>query len=322
MESPKTLQDAILHFANYENCKQFMIELRWPDGKVKCPHCDSEHVTYLAKARVWKCYSKHDRPRFSLKTGTIFEDSPISLDKWLTAVWLIVNCRNGVSSYEVHRDLGITQKSAWFMDHRIRFALHSGSFENMLSGEVEADETFIGGKARNMHADKRAIKITGTGGKDKTMVMGILERGGKVRTEVVENRKKKALQAEVREHVEAGSALYTDALKSYDGLGEFQHQVVDHAIEYVRGHVHTNGMENYWSLVKRGLHGTYISVEPFHLFRYLDEQAFRYNNRKHEDGTKVSDFDRFAIAMSQIVGKRLTWKRLTGKLLESETCAN
>jgi transposase-like protein len=322
MESPKTLQDAILHFANYENCKQFMIELRWPDGKVKCPHCDSEHVTYLAKARVWKCYAKHDRPRFSLKTGTIFEDSPISLDKWLTAVWLIVNCRNGVSSYEVHRDLGITQKSAWFMDHRIRFALHSGSFENMLSGEVEADETFIGGKARNMHADKRAIKITGTGGKDKTMVMGILERGGKVRTKVVENRKKKALQAEVREHVEAGSALYTDALKSYDGLDEFQHQVVDHAIEYVRGHVHTNGMENYWSLVKRGLHGTYISVEPFHLFRYLDEQAFRYNNRKHEDGTKVSDFDRFTLAMSQIVGKRLTWKHLTGKLLESETCAN
>jgi transposase-like protein len=316
MESPKTLQDAILHFANYENCKQFMIELRWPDGKVKCPHCDSEHVTYLAKARVWKCYAKHDRPRFSLKTGTIFEDSPISLDKWLTAVWLIVNCRNGVSSYEVHRDLGITQKSAWFMDHRIRFALHSGSFENMLSGEVEADETFIGGKARNMHADKRAIKITGTGGKDKTMVMGILERGGKVRTKVVENRKKKALQAEVREHVEAGSALYTDALKSYDGLDEFQHQVVDHAIEYVRGHVHTNGMENYWSLVKRGLHGTYISVEPFHLFRYLDEQAFRYNNRKHEDGTKVSDFDRFTLAMSQIVGKRLTWKHLTGKLLE------
>jgi transposase-like protein len=236
------------------------------------------------------------------------------LDKWLTAVWLIVNCRNGISSYEVHRDLGITQKSAWFMDHRIRFALHSGSFENMLSGEVEADETFIGGKARNMHADKRAIKITGTGGKDKTMVMGILERGGKVRTKVVGNRKKKALQAEVREHVEAGSALYTDALKSYDGLGEFQHQVVDHAIEYVRGHVHTNGMENYWSLVKR--------VEPFHLFRYLDEQAFRYNNRKHEDGTKVSDFDRFTIAMSQIVGKRLTWKHLTGKLPEPPTFAN
>ncbi len=301
MESPRNLQAAIVHFAEYENCKRFMIELRWPDGTVRCPYCDSDHVTYLANARVWKCYGKHDRPRFSLKTGTIFEDSPIGLDKWLTAVWLIVNCKNGISSYEVHRDLGITQKSAWFMDHRIRFALHSGSFDKPLSGEVEADETFIGGKSRNMHADKRAVKITGTGGKDKAMVLGILQRGGKVRTKVVDSRKKKALQAEVRQHVEAGSALYTDALKSYEGLDEFEHAVVDHAVEYVRGNVHTNGLENFWSLVKRGLNGTYISVEPFHLFRYLDEQMFRYNNRKEMD-----DFDRFRLATSHIVGKRLT----------------
>jgi transposase-like protein len=322
MESPRTLKDAILYFSDYENCKQFMMDLRWPNGTVRCPHCGSDHVTYLVKARVWKCYSKHQLPRFSLKTGTIFEDSPIGLDKWLTAVWLIVNCRNGVSSYEVHRDLGITQKSAWFMDHRIRFALHSGSFDKMLSGHVEADETFIGGKARNMHADKRAEKITGTGGKDKAMVLGILERGGKVHTKVISSRKKKALQAEVRQHVEAGSALYTDALKSYDGLDEFQHQVVDHAVEYVRGNVHTNGLENFWSLVKRGLNGTYVSVEPYHLFRYLDEQAFRYNNRKDRDGEKMEDYDRFRIAMSQIVGKRLTWNQLTGKLPEPETCLN
>jgi transposase-like protein len=308
MESPRTLQDAIIHFQDYQNCKAFMVELRWPDGVVKCPHCQSEHVTYLANARVWKCYSGHDRPRFSLKTGTIFEDSPLGLDKWLTAVWLVVNCKNGVSSYEVSRALGITQKSTWFMDHRIRFALHQGSFDHMLSGEVEADETFIGGKARNMHKSKRAEKITGTGPKDKTAVMGILERGGKVRTAVVPNRKKKALQAEVRRHVEAGSALYTDALKSYEGLDEFEHQVVDHAVEYVNGKIHTNGMENFWSLLKRGLNGTYISVEPYHLFRYVDEQAFRYNNRKEMD-----DFDRFRLAMSHIVGKRLTWNRLTGK---------
>ncbi len=189
MESPRTLQEAILHFSEYENSKQFMIDLRWSDGIVKCPHCGSAHVIYLEKARIWKCYAKHERPRFSLKTGTIFEDSPIGLDKWLTAVWLIVNCKNGISSYEVHRDLGITQKSAWFMDHRIRFALYSGSFDK-LSGEVEADETFIGGKARNMHAGKRAAKITGTGGKDKTPVLGILERGGKVRTKVIPNRKR------------------------------------------------------------------------------------------------------------------------------------
>jgi transposase-like protein len=322
MSSPRTLQEAILHFADYENCKAFMTKLRWPDGVVRCPHCASAHVTYLEKARVWKCYGKHDRPRFSLKTGTIFEDSPIGLGKWLTAVWLIVNCKNGISSYEVHRDLGITQKSAWFMDHRIRFALYSGSFDK-LSGEIEADETFIGGKARNMHKGVRARKITGTGGKDKTAVMGILERGGKVRTKVIPNRKKSALQAEVRKHVEAGSALYTDALLSYEGLdSDYAHQVVDHAVQYVDGKVHTNGLENFWSLLKRSISGTYVSVEPFHLFRYLDEQSFRYNNRKNEFGSQIGDYDRFELAMSQIVGKRLTWKQLTGKLSDGETSVN
>jgi transposase-like protein len=234
------------------------------------------------------------------------EDSPIGLDKWLTAMWQIVNCKNGISSYEVHRAIGITQKSAWFLDHRIRFALGLES-EGKLSGHVEADETFIGGKARNMHKHVKARRVTGTGGKDKTAVMGILERGGKVRTVVVPNRKKSALQAEVRKHVEAGSALYTDALKSYEGLNDFQHQVIDHAEKYVEGNVHTNGMENFWSLLKRGLHGTYVSVEPFHLFRYLDEQMYRYNNRKMDDG------QRFSMAVSQIVGKRLTWDVLTGK---------
>ena len=233
------------------------------------------------------------------------EDSPIGLDKWMTAMWQIVNCKNGISSYEVHRAIGITQKSAWFMDHRIRFALTMGSFDK-LSGHVEADETFIGGKARNTNKAKRAERITGTGGKDKTAVMGILERGGKVVTKVVPIRKNKALQAEVRKHVEAGSAIYTDALKSYEGLDEFQHGVIDRAVAYVDGHVHTNGSENFWSLLKRGLSGTYVSVEPFHLFRYLDEQAFRFNNRR------VTDGERFSLAVKGIVGKRVTWKEVTG----------
>jgi transposase-like protein len=307
----KTLREAIIHFADFEDCKALMMKLRWPDGVVKCPHCGSEKVTWLAKNRVWKCYSKHPMPKFSLKTGTIFEDSPLGLEKWLPALWLVVNCKNGISSCETARDLGVTQKTAWFINHRLRFALKDGGF-GLLSGEVEADETFIGGKARNMHADKRARKITGTGGKDKTMVMGILERGGKVRTSVVTNRKKKALQAEVRKHVEAGSALYTDALKSYEGLNEFEHQVVDHAVQYVDGKIHTNGLENFWSLLKRGINGTYVSVEPFHLFRYLDEQSFRYNNRKELD-----DYDRFELALSQITGKRLTYEHLTGKDRES-----
>jgi transposase-like protein len=308
MDAIRTLQQAVQYFSNYENCKRVMVQLRWPDGVVKCPQCGSDHVTCLEKARVWKCYGKHDRPKFSLKTGTIFEDSPLGLDKWLPALWLVVNCKNGVSSCETARDLGVTQKTAWFMNHRLRYALKDGGF-GLFSGEVEADETFIGGKARNMHAEKRERRITGTGGKDKTAVMGILERGGKIRTSVVPNRKKKALQAEVRKHVQAGSALFTDALLSYEGLeGEYAHQVVDHAVRYVDGRVHTNGLENFWSLLKRGLSGTYVSVEPFHLFRYLDEQSFRYNNR--ED---MGDGDRFILALSQITGKRLTYEHLTGK---------
>ena len=238
---------------------------------------------------------------------------PLGLEKWLVATWLVSNCKNGVSSCEIGRHLGITQKSAWFMDHRIRHAMHSGSFSNKLSGQIEADETYIGGKARNMHASERARKITGTGGKDKTAVMGILERGGKaagstVRVKVIDNAKKKTLQSEIRQHVLAGSAIFTDALKSYEGLDEFQHEVVDHAVEYVRGEVHTNGLENFWSLFKRGLNGTYVSVEPFHLFRYLDEQMFRYNNRKG-----LNDADRFLNVMRHTAGKRLTWKQLTGK---------
>lgn len=317
MALPSTLQEAIVYFADPKNCNEFLADLRWKDGKVKCPNCASDNVTYLANVNRYKCYGKHAKAQFSLKVGTIFEDSPIGLDKWLCAMWLIVNCKNGISSCEVARDLGITQKSAWFMDHRIRFALYSGSFEK-LSGHVEADETFLGGKARNMHIAQRRRRITGTGGKDKTAVMGIVERGGKVRTVVVPNRKRKALQAEVRKHVEAGSALYTDALLSYKGLeADYAHQVIDHAVAYVDGAVHTNTLENFWALLKRGISGTYVSVEPFHLFRYLDEQAYRYNNRND-----MSDFDRFKLAASQIVGKRLTWDQVTGKNHEPETYPN
>jgi len=314
---PKTLQEAIIYFADFENCKAFIVSLRLPDCTVKCPRCGAEKVTWLANARVWKCYAKHESPTFTLKTGTIFEESAIALEKWLPAVWLLVTCKNGISSYEVGRDLGVSQKSAWHMMHRIRFALHEGSFDKMLSGHVEVDESFIGGKARNMHASKRARRITGTGGKDKTPVVGILERGGKVRTAVIPNRRRKALHAEVRKHVEAGSALYTDALQSYNGLDEFQHQVVDHAVQYVDGQIHTNGLENFWALLKRSIGGTYVSVEPFHLFRYLDEQAYRYNNRKETD-----DFGRFKTAMSQIVGKRLTWDTLTGKQPDNPPSVN
>jgi len=240
MDGFNTLQEAIVYFSDFENCKRVTVQLRWPDGVAKCPHCGSEKVAWLARARVWKCYAKHERPTFTLKTGTIFEDSPIGLNKWLPALWLVVNCKNGISSCETARDLGVTQKTAWFMNHRLRFALTEGG-SGLLTGEVEADEPFIGGKARNMHASKRARRITGTAGKDKTAVMGILERGkdgkpSKIRTSILPNRRKEAIHAEVRKHVEAGSALYSDALASYNDLErEYAHQVIDHAVKYAEG---------------------------------------------------------------------------------------
>ena len=315
MKAPRTLQEAIIYFANADNCVAFMMSHRWPDGVV-CPTCGRKDVSYLAVQKKWQCKSGHAKRQFSAKVGTIFEDSPLGLEKWLPAVWIITTAKNGVSSCEIARSLGVTQKTAWFMLHRIRCAMANGSIMKLggsNGGEVEADETFIGGKARNMHLSVKARRITGTGTKDKVAVMGILERGGEVRTIVVPNRKKAALQSEVRKHVEAGSALYTDALLSYEGLAsDYAHKVVDHAVEYVAGRVHTNGLENFWSLLKRGIGGTYVSVEPFHLFRYLDEQAFRYNNRKDK-----SDADRFSMVLSQVSGKRLTYAEVTGKVGET-----
>jgi transposase-like protein len=319
---PETLIEAIRYFSNLDTCIQFLASLRWPDG-VTCPTCGSQDVSFLSTRRIWKCKTKHSLQQFSVKVGTIFEDSPIGLDKWLAAMWMICNCKNGISSYEIGRDLGVTQKSAWFMMHRIRKAMQNGSFLKF-AGEVEVDETFIGGKARNMHMSARKRRITGTGGKDKTAVMGILERGddeghSKVRTAVITNRKKKTLHAEVKKHVQADSALYSDALLSYDGLEqEYAHQVIDHAVKYVDGKVHTNGLENFWSLLKRSINGTYVSVEPFHLFRYLDEQTFRYNNRGNSENP-ITDAERFKMTAAEIVGKRLTYKEVTGKTQEQET---
>jgi transposase-like protein len=308
---PKNLTDAIRYFSDEDRCVAYMVSRRWPDGTVKCPICNSDKVHFLANQRRWKCSQKHDRRQFSVKVGTIFEDSPLSLTKWLPAVWLIGNCKNGISSCEVARDLKVCQKTAWFMLHRIRFAMMRGSFGKFgTGGPVEADETMIGGLARFMHKDKKAEKITGTGGSGKELVMGLLDREtGKVRVKHVADRKRGTLQKEVRANVELGSRVFTDELASYTGLEkDYVHQFVNHAERYVEGNVHTNGIENFWSLLKRGLKGTYISVEPFHLFRYLDEQAFRYNERKHSDG----DAGRFSEILSSVAGRRLTYKQLTG----------
>ena len=306
-KAPETLQEAIAYFSDPERCFQYAVRLRWPDGKITCPRCGSDHHSFISTRKLWFC--KGCKKQFTMKVGTIFEDSPLGMDKWMIGFWLLVNCKNGISSYELARDLGIMQRSAWFMLHRLRLALTEGTITKA-SGHVEVDETFIGGKARNMHIAQRRRRITGTGGTNKTAVVGFVERGGKVQTVVVENRKKRILQDEIKKRVEAGSALYTDELLSYDGLeSDYAHKVINHAVQYVDGAVHTNTMENFWSLLKRGISGTYVSVEPFHLFRYLDEQAFRYNNRKDK-----TDSERFTDAMSRVAGKRLTFAEVSGKL--------
>jgi hypothetical protein len=323
METPKTLQQAIKHFSDYDNCRKFMIAVRWLDEVVRCPYCNSEKVTYLAKAKLYRCYGDHPKQKFSLKIGTVFEDSPIPLEKWLPAVWLVVNCKNGISSYELARDLGVTQKSAWFMLHRIRLAVQSKSFAKLGgpdSAPIEVDETFIGGKARNMHRAKRERLSRNSGlqgGSGKAVVMGMLVRGGQVKATVIPHRRQNITEKIVREVVEPGTEVHTDEFQGYYNLKDgYVHKVINHLEGYVRENVHTNGIENFWSLLKRGLNGTYVAVEPFHLFRYVDEQVFRYNNRATRDNP-LTDADRFQYALSQIVGKRLTFAEVTGKVGET-----
>jgi transposase-like protein len=306
--SPETLMEAIRHFADPDVSLAFAASAKWPTGP-DCPRCGQAEPSFLTTRRLWKC--RGCKKQFSVKVGTIFEDSPVPLDKWMAAVWMIVNAKNGVSSYELARSIGVTQPSAWFMAHRIRLALQ-GDPTLTLGGEVEVDETFIGGKARFMHKGERARKIKGTGGMGKAAVMGLLERHGpdghsRVKAKVVPNVRRSTLAPEVRQHVESGADVFTDALKSYADLGtDYRHQVIDHAEAYVRGNVHTNGLENFWSLVKRCVKGTYVSIEPFHLFRYLDEEVFRFNHRKETDAS------RFVRALRGIVGKRLTYEHLIG----------
>jgi len=311
LSEPQTLIEAIRYFADRDISLRTMVELRWHNG-VCCPTCGRADVRFIATRRLWECKEKHPRRQFSAKVGAIFEDSPIDLGKWFAAIWMVANCKNGISSYEMHRALGVTQKTAWFMDHRVRLAMQTGTFLKM-SGEIEADETFIGGLAKNMHRHVRERKIMGTGGAGKAAVLGIVERGNedrtsRIKTSHVPNVKRRTLAPEIRAAVEPGATVYTDALKSYLGLSDvYDHQTIDHAIEFVNGNVHTNNVENFWSLLKRTIKGTYVSVDPVHLDAYLDEQAFRFNERQHNDGI------RFRNVVSSVAGRRLTYAELTGK---------
>ena len=307
---PRTLQEAIVHFADKEVAFEFMKTVRWPDGVVKCPNCGTSRVSFLSTRKMWSCKDCTARKQFTLRVGTVLEDSPIGYDKWICAFWLIANAKNGISSYEVGRSLGITQKSAWFLLQRIRWSLQHGTIEKM-KGVVEADESFVGGNADFMHKAVKKKKGIGRGFTNKTIVMGLLEHGAKkgeskVRVKVIRNTKKKTLKEQIDTHVEPGTTLHTDAWIAYQSLGaDYVHKFVDHAIEYVKDGVHTNGLENFWTLLKRTLKGTYVAVNAEHLFRYLDEQSFRFNQRKDNDQ------GRFLKAMAGIVGRRLTYKALT-----------
>jgi len=303
---PNTLVEVVRHFADLDVANQLMASVRWPEG-VTCPYCEGTEHSFISTRRTWAC--KGCKKRFTVKVGTVMEDSPIGLDKWIVAMWLLADCKNGISSHEVARHLGISQKSAWFLMHRIRLAMQRGTWEQF-EGHVEADETYIGGKAKNMHSKQRKLKIKGTGAIGKAVVMGMLRRTqGKVKSEVqvkvIKNNRKGTVQGELRAHVAPGSQIYTDALASYNGLNaDYVHQTIDHAVCYAIGKVHTNGIENFWCLLDRSIDGTYVSVDPDHLPKYVDEQAFRFNERE------FSPRERFLKAAQGVTGKRLTWEEL------------
>jgi transposase-like protein len=326
MDAPKTLQEAIVYFGDPQRAFDAAVNFRWPGGNVTCPRCDKAKHSFIKTRRIWFCYEC--KKQFTVKVGTIFEDSPLGLDKWMAALWMLANCKNGISSYELGKALGIRQNSAWFMLHRIREAMKDkskGKLGGGFGGPVESDETYVGGTPSKMHRSRR-LKLQQVRGEQrrgdvylgKTAVIGMLDRVTReVRTKVIPNVRRETLQNVILDNVERGSKLYTDSAVTYDNLSEeFVHDVINHSREYVKGQVHTQGIENFWSLLKRTLRGTYVAVEPFHLDRYLDEQVFRYSNRATRDNP-LNDSDRFVFLMSKVAGKRLTYAQLTGKDADS-----
>lgn len=306
---PTTLLEAVVYFADTERAFAFMRQLRWPNGKPVCPTCGCLDNSFVSTRRIWKC--KVCARQFSLKVGTIFEDSPIGFDKWLPCIWLLANSKNSVSSCEVARALGVTQKTAWFMLHRIRLAMKSETFVR-LSGTVEVDETYIGGSVANMHQKARVAKAKQPGGlRGKAAVQGARERdGGRVEAAVLHRASQYEMVTNVRFWVQQGSAVYSDETPMYASLETygFAHKTVNHSRgTYVSGDVTTNGIENFWSLLKRALKGTQTHVAPGHLNRYVTERQFAYNLRD------CSDLDRMTTAAAGVVGRRITYKQLTVK---------
>lgn len=310
---PQTLSEAVRYYSDEQTCIDLLAALRWPSGEILCAGCgEIENTIWLANQKRWKC--RGCKKQFSVKVGTIFQDSPIDLSKWMVVVWMLANCRNGVSSYEIKRTIGVSQKCTWHMLHRIRAAMTDRTAEKLgLNAPIEVDETFVGGRVRNMHRSRRVPSLNYQAGNGKAIVMGMLERGGKVRAKVIADRKLHNMRPLLDASVHPGSHLITDEYTNYPFLAkenDYVHEIINHIEGYVRGHIHTNGIENFWSCLKRCLGGTYIAVEPFHLDRYVTEQVFRFNLRKKE----YSDLDRFKAVLKDVVGRRLTYAELTGKL--------
>ncbi len=302
---PTNLLEAVRYFSDDDRAFAFVMNLRWPDGNVTCPRCGVGNPSFIATRRIWKC--RGCRKQFSLKVGTIFEDSPLGWDKWLPAIWLLANSKNSVSSHELGRALGVTQKTAWFMFHRIRDAMATRTFRK-LDGEVEADETYVGPNIMNMH--KRVRQAKGLGGRgghpDKAIVAGIVERGGEVRAMPVPDTQMDTLHGNVLSNVAIGATLYADENRSYNGLDQYYAlKRINHSREYVSGNTHTNTIENFWSLLKRSIKGTQVHVDPEHLHRYVTERSFSYNHRTD------TDLGRMRLAVSGAPGRRLTWVALT-----------
>jgi transposase-like protein len=321
MREPRTLQEAIVHFGDPQRCFEYAVQKRWLGGQVTCPRCGQAKHSFIKTRRIWYC--NPCKKQFTVKVGTVMEDSPISLDKWMTAFWAVANCKNGISSHELARMIGVGQEAAWFMLQRIREAMKGAKMVKMGSGSdggaVEVDEAFIGPNPRKMHRTRRLkLKAGENGMVGKTAVMGMLDRDSRqVRAQVIPNVRRETLQNAILNHIEGGTKVYTDGFNAYEnleylGAQDYIHETVNHIDEYVRGEVHTQGIENFWSLLKRSLRGTYVAVEPYHLDRYVTEQVFRFNNRATKDNP-LNDADRFALVMSQVGGKRLTYKDLTGK---------
>lgn len=309
METPKTLLAAARYFANLDTCEQFMREIKWHGTQPACPNCGSLRIGEVKTRRLMRCMDC--RKQFSSKVGTIFEDSPLGLDKWFVAVWAIANCKNGISSHELGRAIGVTQRTAWFMLHRIRVAMQCGT-PNKFDGTAEMDTTYIGGLAQNMHDSKREKVIQGRGAVGKTPVHGILKRKTKdsisqINATVIGDNGTADTITHIKDVVKRGASVCTDEARAYDNLGtDYFHQAVDHATAYVNGAVHTNGVENFWTLLKRSIKGTYVSIAPFHLFRYVSEQVFRFNSRD------LTDAKRFWLLLTHVFNKRLTYRLLAG----------